>query len=153
MRKGNWQIKKHYHSKKKKKKVKKVPLGKTTAQESIPHQGEELGMKRRVWWRVTRWAKLRASFTSQGKLAAGKMEYSHFHQKMKESWGTFWYLYDWPNKNSQGTVFPEARSFHTHPSAVSILMLPLIQKGLVVAMSDVIMGEWGKVKSAVWRAG
>lgn len=33
---------------KKKKKVKKVPLGKTTAQESIPHQGEELGMKRKV---------------------------------------------------------------------------------------------------------
>ena len=28
-----------------KKKVKKVPLGKTTAQESIPHQGEELGRK------------------------------------------------------------------------------------------------------------
>lgn len=47
MRKGNWQIKIHYHSKKKKK-VKKVPLGKTTAQESIPHQGEELGMKRRM---------------------------------------------------------------------------------------------------------
>lgn len=144
--------KKHYHSKKKKK-VKKVPLGKTTAQESIPHQGEELGMKRRVWWRVTRWASLRASFTSQGKSAAGKTGYSHFHQKMKESWGTFWYLYDWPSKNSQGTVFPETRSFHTQPSAVSILMPPLIQKELVAAMSDVIMGEEGKVKSTVWRAG
>lgn len=46
MRKGNWQIKNTTTAKKKK--VKKVPLGKTTAQESIPHQGEELGMKRRV---------------------------------------------------------------------------------------------------------
>lgn len=102
--------------------------------------------KRRVWWRVTRWASLWASFTSQGKSAAGKTGYSHFHQKMKESWGTFWYLYDWPNKNSQGTVFPEARSFHTHPSAVSVLIPPLIQKGLVATMSDVIMGEEGEGK-------
>lgn len=68
MREGNQQIKNHHHSKiKKKKNVRKVPLGKSTV--SIPRQGEELGVKKRLRWRVTRWAIPRASIT-QGKLAA-----------------------------------------------------------------------------------
>lgn len=34
--------------------VRKVPLGRSTAQASVPRQGEELGVKRRMRWRVTR---------------------------------------------------------------------------------------------------
>lgn len=71
MREGNQEIKNHHHSKIKKKKinVRKVPLGKSTAQAPIPRQGEELGVKRRMRWRVLRWAIPRASIT-QGKPAA-----------------------------------------------------------------------------------
>lgn len=69
MREGNQQITTTTAKLKKKKiNVRKVPLGKSTAQASIPRQGEELGVKR-MRWRVLRWAIPRASIT-QGKPAA-----------------------------------------------------------------------------------
>lgn len=84
------------------------------------------------------------------------MEYSHFHQKMKESWGTFWYLYDRPNENPQGTVLPEARSFQTHASAVSTLMCRLIERAGGRQVQGQVRGDWGRGgerRCTVWCAG
>lgn len=63
---------------------------------------------------------------------------------MKESWGTFWYLYDRSNENPQGTVLPEARSFQTHPSAVSALMRCLIQRAGGRQVRGQVRGDGGE---------
>lgn len=55
--------------------------------------------------------------------------------------------------NSQGSIFPEARSFHPLPSAARVPMLCSLSGDLVAAMLDVIVGMGGRWWDTVAQRG